>query len=424
VRGVGFVKQRADAAAGAGAGLARLGERLNITPTGLVAAVLMVLGWGAARLNGSRTMYLLVYAALMAIVLSWVVTRRRLAVTIVRSELPQRMRVGQLVHVDLQISSARRLASVMLDEHVPATLGRPVRIPVGMLRAGDVLSHGYSLTPALRGAFTVGPVTASWSDPFGFTIHKQALPEPVEILVHPPVEVVHDRILTRMWEDPPIRPPVSKPWPVGFEFYGMRDYVQGDDLRRVVWPVLAKTGKLMVRESEQGITDKVVIFLDTGQEWHSPGEVSETFETAIRAAASLGVRHLSDGFSVTLITNDGPVVSGLRGARPEMAFLDALSRLQRSTKPMSATSGLLLEEAVSHPHVLVISPHLSNRDAQQLRLLTQRGLGVAYVQAVWEESDMGSAIRAATIGARVVQLEAGASLEAVFEQQARARGIR
>jgi uncharacterized protein (DUF58 family) len=404
--------------------LARAAERINLTPTGLVAICLMLLGWGAARLNGSRTMYLLVYAALLTMVLAWFATRRRLAITVDRSDLPARMRVGQLVQVDLAITSARRLTSVLLDEHVPPTLGRPVRIPVGMLRAGDPLQHTYTLTPALRGAYTVGPVTATWSDPFGFTIHKQALPEPVEVLVHPPLEVVHDRVLTRMWEDPPIRPPVSKPWPVGFEFYGMRDYVRGDDMRRVVWSALAKTGRLMVRESEQGITDRVVIYLDTSAEWHSPGEVSETFETAVRAVASLGVRHLSDGFSVTLITNEGRILSGLRGSGADMTFLDALSRLNRGSANSDSASRLLLEEAASHPHVLVVSPHLSSREAQQLRLIAERGLGVVYIQVIWEESDLHSAIQAATIGARVVQLEAGSSLGAVFEQQVRSRGLR
>jgi hypothetical protein len=81
--------------------------------------------------------------------------------------------------------------------------------------------------------------------------------------VHPRVEQVSDRPLSRQFEDPPIRPPVSKPWPSGFEFYGMREYVPGDDLRRIVWRASARTGKVMVREAEQGITDHVTVVLDT-----------------------------------------------------------------------------------------------------------------------------------------------------------------
>lgn len=414
-----FLRRRGSAAARVGAGVARLAERMSLTVTGLVAVLLVVGCWWLARLIGSRTMFLIVYAAVLTMGLAWMVTRRRLAVQADRSELPPRMRVGQTVNVELRITTARRLTTVMMEEQLPPVLGRSVSIPVGSLAAGEELVHGYTLRPVRRGVFQVGPLVASWSDPFGFTIHRQVLPDPAEIIVHPPIEPVHDYVLTRMWEDPPVRPPVSKPWPVGFEFYGMRDYVPGDDLRRVVWPVFAKLGKLMVRESEQGITDRVVIVLDTDRESHSPGDVSDTFETAVKAAASLGARHLSDGFSVSLVTNEGRVASALRGARAELPLLDSLARVERGGRPLAEASRVLMEEARAHPHVLVVTPRLSSADAQQLKLLTDRGLSVVVVQVVWEESDLQTALRAAAVGARVVQLEVGASIEGVFLAGAR-----
>ena len=125
---------------------------------------------------------------------------------------------------------------------------------------------------------------------------------------------------SREWEDPPIRPPVSQPWPTGFEFYGMRDYVDGDDPRRIVWRKTAQmldehgNGRYLVRESEQGITDRVNLFLDTDAEFHSPGDPSETFELAVRVAASLGARHLNDGFSVSVDVNSARLVDPPAGA--------------------------------------------------------------------------------------------------------------
>lgn len=420
----GLLQQRTAGMAGAGAGVARVLERLNLTPTGVVAFVLVVAGWFAARLIGSKTMYLMVYAAVLTIGLSWLASRRRLALSVERSELPSRMRVGQTVDVELGITATRKVGTVMLEEHVPAALGRPVRIPVGRLRATEVLSHRYRLAPSLRGVYEVGPMTATWSDPFGFTRHKQVIPEPTEITVHPVTETVHDRVLTRMWEDPPIRPPVSKPWPVGFEFYGMRDYVPGDDPRRVVWSVLAKTGRVMVRESEQGITDRVVVLLDTFREWHSPGEVSATFETAVSVVSSLGLRHLSDGLSVTVLTGEGRLANALRGFQARTELLDTMARLGRGSQPLVKASQFLLEEVRSHPHILVVTPHLDDRDAQQLKLITDRGLNVLVVHVVWEESDPRSAARAVAAGARVVQIEIGASIGAVFDYRARPAGAR
>src|SRR5206468_7479296 len=137
-----------------------------------------------------------------------------------------------------------------------------------------------------RGAYNVGPLVARWGDPFGLTQREMVLQEPFELLVHPSTEHVQDRPLTRLWEDPPIRPPVSKPWPSGMEFYGMREYAPGDDLRRIVWLAFAKTGVLMVREAEQGITDQISIILDTDRRYHSGEETSESFEAGVRVAAS------------------------------------------------------------------------------------------------------------------------------------------
>jgi uncharacterized protein (DUF58 family) len=249
------------------------------------------------------------------------------------------------------------------------------------------------------------------------------LADPVEVIVHPSTEPARDRVLTRMWEDPPVRPPVSKPWPVGFEFYGMRDYVAGDDLRRVVWAVLAKTGKLMVRESEQGITDRVVIAINNDVAWHAPGDPSETFEAAVRAAASVGVQHLDDGFSVTLITNDGVQLQSLRGGHGHANFvlLDFLARVQLTETPIAKVGFDILEQARHRPHFLFLTPYLSDTDAQQLKLVVDRGLSVVVAQLLWDEADPLTASRAAAVGASIVQLESGSSLAAAFAHPVGAR---
>ena len=95
----------------------------------------------------------------------------------------------------------------------------------------------------------------------------------------------------------------------------MREYVPGDDLRRIVWRASARTGKIMVREAEQGITDKITIILDTDRGSHSrDGEgLSESFETGVRVAASLAVRHLREGYEIKAVANGGPLTRALRG---------------------------------------------------------------------------------------------------------------
>jgi uncharacterized protein (DUF58 family) len=390
--------------------LSDLLARANLTVSGLVLVGVCVLGWIGARWIGSRTAYLLVYASVAVLVVAWFVGRRRLDVDVVRSDLPARMREGQSVDVTLQILGKKRASTIVVEEHLDASLSRPVRLGLASLSKGQEAEHSYALAPTRRGVFDIGPTYAVWSDPFGLTTHKQQLAEPTTVIVHPATEDVDDRVLTRMWEDPPVRPPVSKPWPTGFEFYGMREYVPGDDLRRVVWAAVARTGRMMVRESEQGITDYVSIVLDTDRDWHSPERPSETFEMAVRVAASFGKRHIKDGFSVSLTTNDGRLASSLRGGRAGMTYLDHLARVEMSATPLRNVSRDLISDSRRGAHFVIVTTHVDKEMTTSLRLLLERGASVVVAKVIWDESDPQSVARAVGIGCQVVQIPVHASI--------------
>ena len=397
-----------------GSPLAAWLERARLTVSGALVLALAVLGWGAARWLGSKTMYLLVYAGVLVMVAAALVARRRLAIDVERSEVPTRMREGQTSEVILKVVARRRATTVILEERLDPALGRTTLVPIASIAAGEELEHRYSFSPSRRGVFEIGPATATWSDPFGLTTQRQELAGTTPLIVHPATELVHDRVLARMWEDPPTRPPVSKPWPTGFEFYGMRDYVQGDDLRRVVWSAVAKTGKLLVRESEQGITDRVSIVLDTNREWHKPGRPSDTFELGVRVAASVGARHIKDGLAVTLSSNEARLGESLRGPRARTALLDELARIEMGPRPLRDAGPMLMADARRGSHILVITPHLDREMGNQLRLVLERGSSVVVVKLVWDESDPQSLARAAALGCQVIQVPIDTSIEAAF----------
>ena len=408
------LRQLGSASSAGTTALARLAEKAWLTLSGLGLLCAGAALWFVAKAVGSRTLFLMVYATVAVVLMAWFLARRRLAIDVDRSALPQRMRVGQDLEVSLAVRSKRRVSTILVKENLHERLGTTVQMPIAALAPGEEMRHAYRLRPTLRGVYQVGPATAVWSDPFGFTTHSQELAAPTTVIVHPSTEMVHDRVVTRMWEDPPIRPPVSKPWPTGFEFYGMRNYVPGDDLRRVVWNAVAKTGKLLVRESEQGITDRVVICLDTGREWHSPGEPSATFETSIRVAASVGTKHLKDGFSVSLITNAGLVLRSLRGERARLAYLDEMARVQLDDSSFLSATECLITEAKSGAHFVILTPHIAKDVASRLRLLLERGASVVVALPMWEEADPVSMHRAVALGCRVVQVPPTGPLEAVF----------
>jgi uncharacterized protein (DUF58 family) len=265
--------------------------------------------------------------------------------------------------------------------------------------------------------YDLGPLVVQWGDPFGLTRREAELCEPLPLIVHPAIEPLLDRPLTRMWEDPPIRPPISKPWPSGFEFYGMRPYVPGDDVRNIVWRAYARTRQLLVREAEQGISDKVVILLDDDRRFHSGGMISESFEAGVRAAASIGVHHLRVGYVVTLETNGGRQCAALRMGPSRTRLLDTLARAEPGSDDLSTAINRLLADGQRDVHLLVITPFLQRDAAARIELLLQRGTQVTVVALVWEEEHTVYLSQVAALGAQVVEIRPGTPLSVAFRRE-------
>jgi uncharacterized protein (DUF58 family) len=403
--------------------LAAITERSGVTQSGLVLAVVAVVAWALGYYVAGKPMYLLCYGAIAVLAAMWFVGRRPLPLTGERSDLRVRLMEGETVTVEVALTAGRTLSNIVLEEKLPPLLGESARVPISSVEAGEPVTHTYELTTWRRGAYELGPLVARWSDPFGLTERRLVLAEPYEVLVHPAVEPVTDRPLTRLWEDPPQRPPISRPWPMGMEFYGMRDYQRGDDPRRIVWRAYARTRKLLVREAEQGITDKVVIILDTDIETHSKGPVSESFEAGVRAAASLGVRHLKEGFSVTLEGSNGNIVGPLRVGRARIELLDALARIERQKGPGLATTLARLTRTIPpDAHVALITPLLDVDAAASLKLLTARGRSVIVAALMWTEDAVDTLGTASTLGVQVVEIGPNTPLTRAFAHAVGAGG--
>ncbi|HEX2850328.1 MAG TPA: DUF58 domain-containing protein, partial [Acidimicrobiales bacterium] len=357
-------------------------------------------------------MYLFAYGIVLLLVVAYLIAPKRLRLEGERAGLFPRVQEGDRLDVEVKLTARRRVSTFVLEERVPERLGRPVRVPITSLSSGSTVSHHYSLRAARRGVYQVGPLVAVAGDPLGLTQRETVVAEPFELLVHPRVEQVSDRPLTRQFEDPPIRPPVSKPWPSGLEFYGMREYVPGDDLRRIVWRASARTGTIMVREAEQGITDQITIMLDTDRGSHSrEGEdLSESFEAGIRVAASLGVRHLREGYEVRVETNGGPLVRPMRGGTSQLILLDNLARLELSREPLSAMVMRAVADTRRAAHNILVTPKLGQAEAAQLRLLLDTGVSVLVVALLWDDDNADTIGTAAALGCQVVGVHPGQDL--------------
>jgi uncharacterized protein (DUF58 family) len=386
-------------------------RRVGLTTAGQLALVAAIATWIVARIIAGTPLFVLAYGLFLLVVSGYVLARRRMRLSGQRAGLYPRAQQGDRLEVTVRLETQRRMSAFILEEFVPERLGQTVKVPITSLRPGTEVDHRYSLRCTRRGVYEIGPLVAVTSDPLGLTQHEHTIADRFELLVHPRVQQVSDRPLTRQFEDPPIRPPVSKPFPSGLEFYGMREYKPGDDLRRIVWRASARMGTLMVREAEQGITDHITIILDTDRGHHSrEGEYSESFEVGVSAAASLADRHLRDGYEIRLEGNAGPIIRPVRGRTGQLPVLDALTRVDMSREPLTSVITRLIADPRRDAHNVLITPRLGQHEAAQLRLLLQKGISLLVVALLWSDDADETINAAAALGAQVAAIRPGQDL--------------
>ncbi|MGI3783644.1 MAG: DUF58 domain-containing protein, partial [Janthinobacterium lividum] len=186
---------------------------------------------------------------------------------------------------------------------------------------------------------------------------------------------------------------------VGADDVLVREYRQGDDVRRIHWRSTARSGELMVRREEQALDPSTTVLLDTRASAHAGRGVHHSLEWAVSAVASVGLRLAEDGYAVDVTTSEGPLQRAATGRGPAAA--DAL--LQQLTDLQAAKGrdlGHLLADAHgerSEQLVVAVLGRLTPQEAYAVSgLRRQRGTGLAMVLDVdaWATSS-----RSATGGA-------------------------
>jgi uncharacterized protein (DUF58 family) len=263
--------------------------------------------WAAGRVLGSATLHMIAVGLVVlpfatALFARW--SRQRLRIRRRLSEA--RVQPGQRVYVELEVENQSPTATsfLLVEDRLPAALGRSARLVIASLQAKDRQRVRYSLTPRRRGRYTLGPLTVDLSDPFALTKLRVEFDEREDLVVAPEVEVLTGGPDTPFGLASGLS--LAKHlFRTGDEFYTMRPYVEGDDLRRIHWPSVARSGELMIRQDESTRRATAVLFLDTRDS--AVGQTNgPCFEKAVSCAASLGVLLMRYGFSLRLATTQLP----------------------------------------------------------------------------------------------------------------------
>src|SRR5213592_215300 len=220
--------------------------------------------WLLARLIGSAGLEVVgIGFVLLPIVagffLRW--TERRVSVRRRLSDVRVRPGTRLTVQLDVENRSTAPSSFLMLEDQLPPTLGRSARLVVASVPGRRAQRVSYSILPQVRGRYRIGPLTIDITDAFGLRRKRLVVENRDELLVTPEIEDLST-------------PPDAATSPnagaararqllrTGEEYFTMRSYQEGDDLRRIHWPSVARTGELMIRQNETSKRANGLVFLD------------------------------------------------------------------------------------------------------------------------------------------------------------------
>ena len=249
-------------------------------------------------------------------------------IAVERSVTPERARPGQPVAVSLRLSNRGRGAAplMLFEDRLPPGLGGASRFALKGVEAGGHRTAGYTLETARRGLYTVGPLRMSFVDPFGLAEVRSEAAGTARFLVHPAVErltLPRDMGEQRSLASSALRQPTGAQ---GEEFYTLREYVEGDDLRKIHWASTAKRRKYMIRQEETPWHTRATVLIDDRAASYQGAHGS--FERAVEAAASLADLYHRSSYSLRLSGAHHPGLPPGKGVDNLHRCLDLLATLQ------------------------------------------------------------------------------------------------
>lgn len=281
----------------------------------------------AGRLVGIDELYVFGAAALVLVLLAVVyVNLTRLDLEIARTVHPARVHAGQSSRVEIRLQNLRRQATPLLRLRDPVSGTEGAELLVPPLDRHAVAAASYRLPTERRGIHRVGPLEVVVGDAFGLVRSATEAAEAVEVTVLPRIDLIEPVPFT-VGHDPlagSLQP--NALGRAGDDFYALRPYVVGDDLRQIHWPSTARHDELLVRQQEQPWQGRTTVVLDLRRAAHD----AESIEVAVSAAASIVSANCQRNDLVRLVTTDG-TDSGFATGRAHLgAMLEHLAVVQPS----------------------------------------------------------------------------------------------
>jgi uncharacterized protein (DUF58 family) len=229
--------------------------------------LLLLLGLAAPVFLIGTAPALLITAAILA--LAAIDARRSVAAAIrVRRSFPSQIALGGegAVIVTLSNDSDRALGLRFTDD-LPAALSRSgTDVWQLTLAPGADAELAYTVRGVLRGTITIGDIHLRVLSGWGLLWHQRRVGRSDPVRIQPGLLELHRyRLLAHRNRLREMGLRSMRERGEGSSFESMREYIRGDDPRRIDWKASGRRGGLIVRQMEVERSQNVMLMLDAGR---------------------------------------------------------------------------------------------------------------------------------------------------------------
>ncbi|MBI5094272.1 MAG: DUF58 domain-containing protein [Candidatus Hydrogenedentes bacterium] len=286
-----------------------------------VAALILFAAWN----TGLNLLYVLVGGMVSFIVLSSFLSRWNLRKVTVKREAPPSVHRLEPFMVVIGMENHKRFMPAVSVRVESVETGQPTVgfAPVIAARRAAVLRIAQRCER--RGIHTLPPLELVSPHPFGLGEVRRRYRDNSEVVVYPRVLPLNSPLRDFVSESGQIPAPIQDETN---EYFSLREYVSGDDIRRIAWKASARLRKWLVREHQREISREIAIDFDT----RAPGKsdsAEDIFEESVELVASLSVALMERHYYVSIVTPDGALPLGT-GKGHVVRMLEFLARVEPS----------------------------------------------------------------------------------------------
>jgi len=265
-----------------------------MTATGRAVLVASGIFYLVGVINDNDGAYVICWTGLSLLISCFLLSRVSLSGIHAECSFPQpRLYEGQQAYLSVVLHNAGSLnkTGIVLEtsfQNETQNIEFRRAYAVEFIGGGERLSLRLPLPLLLRGRHRHTRTLLIGSDPLGLFRLSRPILSAATLLVYPRVEVVQSQVFEATNDtEPQHNRMMMLQSETGTEFYGIREYYPGDDLRRVHWMSTARHAGLVIREFEATTAESTQYWIDLGAHQTYGHGADSSLEWALRIAASM-----------------------------------------------------------------------------------------------------------------------------------------